>query len=238
MSEALEEDYHSYEHFNAFFTRVLKPEVRSMPYDLNAIACPVDGSISELGIIDDDRLIQAKGHHYDLVSLLGGNQQLASSFRHGHFFTAYLAPKDYHRIHMPVMGMLKKMIYVPGSLFSVNPRTAAGLPNLFARNERVICFFETDCGLMAMILVGAIIVASVETHWHGLVAPSKLNAVQEWDYPEDLVRLERGHEMGLFQLGSTVIVLFDENSVSWESDLKGGQEIRLGQKIGNVLLSD
>jgi len=235
LSEAQQEDYRSYEHFNAFFTRRLKPGLRPMPDDPKAIACPVDGVISELGVIKEQQVFQAKGHHYDLTTLLGGHESLAKKFYHGAFFTAYLSPKDYHRVHMPVRGTLIKMIHVPGSLFSVNPHTVSGVPNLFARNERVVCYFETEQGPMAIIMVAAIIVAGIVTPWHGRITPPTRNKIQEWDYSDKPIQLNQGDEMGYFEVGSTAIVLFGENSIQWESSLNSGGCISLGQSIALTL---
>ena len=232
MSEAVQEDYRCYTTFNEFFTRLLKPTLRSQPSDTAAIACPVDGFISELGQIQDQQLFQAKGHFYDLSNLLGGDHHKAMSFRNGVFFTAYLSPKDYHRVHMPASGTLKKMVHVPGALFSVNPYSVKHVPNLFARNERVICFFESEHGPMAVIMVGAINVASIGIKWHGLVTPPTSALIQQWHYEDNPIHLNRGDEMGYFELGSTAIVLFGKGAVQWASCLSANQAIQLGQPIG------
>lgn len=235
MSEAVQEDYRSYPNFNEFFTRALKPGVRKQPEDPSIIACPVDGYISEFGQINDQQIFQAKGHHYNLMSLLGGDHEWAMRFRHGEFFTAYLSPRDYHRIHMPANGTLKKMIHVPGKLFSVNPETVSKVPHLFARNERVICLFETSSGPMAIILVGAIIVASIATAWQGIITPPTRSVLQQWNYENNPLQLNRGDEMGHFEVGSTAILLFGKDTIAWQSGLASGQTIRLGQPIATPL---
>ncbi len=232
MEEAAPSDYTAYPDFNAFFTRPLRAGVRPMPEDPNAIVSPVDGFVSELGRIKNNQLLQAKGHHYDLGNLLGGDAAMAAHFTKGHFFTAYLSPKDYHRVHMPISGHLIKMIYVPGILFSVNPYTVSHIPSLFARNERMIALFETALGPMAVILVGAIIVASIATVWHGIVTPPIGSCIQQWDYADQTISFDRGEEMGHFQLGSTVILLFGANRLSWDLSLKSENSLQMGRLIG------
>ncbi|MCB1827166.1 MAG: phosphatidylserine decarboxylase, partial [Coxiellaceae bacterium] len=232
MSEAAEEDYTKFPSFNAFFTRSLKPDARVMPEDPHAVISPVDGFISEFGAIQDQQLFQAKGHTYNLMALLGGDHEMVSHFHNGMFLTAYLSPRDYHRVHMPSSGILKSMTHVPGSLFSVNPETVAGVPNLFARNERVVCFFESDHGPLAVILVGAIVVASIATQWHGIVTPPTRSLLQRWSYVNNPMRFQRGAEIGHFEVGSTAIVLYGKNAISWGEGLKAGQMLRLGQVIG------
>ena len=232
MSDALQPDFTQYASFNEFFIRRLKADARPIVADPNLIACPVDGNISELGRIEKGRLLQAKGVHYDLETLLGGDIEMAKRFHNGHFFTAYLSPKDYHRIHMPISGRLLEMIHVPGRLFSVCPHSVQGVPGLFARNERVISLFDTEIGPMAMIAVGAIIVASIATAWHGVVTPPSGKIIQHWDYGQHDIRLSRGEEMGYFKLGSTVIMLFGPEKVRWFEGLKGGDEIKMGQSVG------
>ena len=231
MLEAMSEDYRSYPHFNDFFTRPLRAGIRPQPEDPKAIACPVDGVVSELGTIQEQQIFQAKGHTYNLVSLLGGDHEMASQFHHGVFLTAYLSPKDYHRVHMPAAGTLQKMIHVPGALFSVNPYTVESVPNLFARNERVVCYFDSDHGPMAIIMVGAIIVASIATTWQGIVTPPTRALLQQWSYQNNPIHLNRGDEMGHFEVGSTAIVLFGKDAVQWAPELKATQTIRLGQAI-------
>ncbi len=227
MSEALIISPENYVDFNAFFTRALKPDLRPVGKD---IVSPVDGEISEIGKIQNGQLFQAKNHHFSLVSLLGGDAQLASAFENGEYATLYLSPKDYHRVHMPIAGQLKSMSHIPGKLFSVNQRTARTVPDLFAKNERVVCIFETEKGKVAMILVGAMIVASIGTRWAGIVTPPRVREVRHWKY--DDVFLEKGEEMGYFQLGSTVIMLFQTNQIQWNSPLKNGDSLKMGQKIG------
>jgi phosphatidylserine decarboxylase len=235
LSEAAE-SASNYENFNLFFTRALKPNARVICEGTDEIACPADGAISEIGIIKDDQLLQAKNHGYSLFDLLGGDASLANSFKDGAFATIYLSPKDYHRVHMPVTGILRKMIFVPGKLFSVNQTTANNVPNLFARNERVICIFDTDYGDMAVILVGAMIVASIETVWAGVIAPQhrriQTTHYNATDLPQ--VILQKGDELGRFLLGSTAIVLFQKNRTSWSTDLENSTNVRMGQVIGKV----
>lgn len=234
LSEAEHEDYREYVHFNAFFTRLLKPGARPMPQDPQALACPVDGEVSQLGAIHGEQIFQAKGHAYSLEALLGGDASLANLFHNGEFLTAYLSPKDYHRVHMPIAGRLKKMIHVPGALFSVNHETVENVDGLFARNERVVCLFETEVGPMAVILVAAIVVAGIVVPWHGRVTPPKQQAIQEWNYSEQEIYLKRGEEMGLFEVGSTAIILFPENTMQWHDSLESASLIRLGQEIGKT----
>ncbi len=233
MSEALEENPEAYESFNAFFTRPLKDGMRPLPEHKDAVVCPADGAISQIGDIQYSRVFQAKGHDYSLTELIGGDSELAREFEDGKFATVYLSPKDYHRVHMPVTGTLRKMIHVPGRLFSVNQTTAENVPRLFARNERAVCIFDTEKGPMAVILVGAMIVASIETVWAGLVTPHK-RKVQTFDYtPEgnQPITLERGAEMGRFKLGSTAIVLFGKDQVTWAEELDETVPVRMGQSM-------
>lgn len=209
MAEAANPDIASYPSFNEFFTRALKPGAR--PLAAADLVCPVDGAISQFGAINGDRIFQAKGHDYTTTALVGGDQQLAAQFEGGSFATIYLSPRDYHRIHMPAAGRLLRMIYVPGTLFSVNPATARGVPGLFARNERVVCVFEGEQGPFVLVLVGATIVGSMATVWHGVVNPPRTKNIREWRYDEQApVQLRQGDEMGRFLLGSTVVMLFPE----------------------------
>lgn len=232
MSEARNPDISSYNSFNAFFTRPLKAGAR--PMTKADFACPVDGAISQLGDIDDHHILQAKGHSFTTTELLGGDTALAEKFRNGSFANVYLSPKDYHRIHMPCDGKLTNMMYVPGSLFSVNPTTARGVPNLFARNERVVCVFESpEHGTFAMVLVGATIVGSMETIWHGLVKPKPANKITQWTYTDQNIALEKGEEMGRFLLGSTVIMLFRQHTIALETDWAPERLVRLGETMGN-----
>jgi phosphatidylserine decarboxylase len=206
MAEAANPDITSYPTFNEFFTRALKPGAR--PIATADLICPVDGAISQFGAIEHDQIFQAKGHHYSTTALVGGDAALAARFENGSFATLYLSPRDYHRIHMPCDGRLTRMIHVPGDLFSVNPVTARGVSGLFARNERVVCVFDTPRGPFVLALVGATIVGSMATVWHGVVSPPRPNDVREWTYTSDDVNLAKGAEMGRFQLGSTVVMLF------------------------------
>ena len=204
MSEAAHADPAHYKSFNEFFTRPLKDGAR--PMSNSTWVCPVDGAISQCGAIERDQIFQAKGHHYSTRALVGGDAALAAQFQNGQFATLYLSPRDYHRIHMPIAGKLLRMIHVPGDLFSVNPTTARGVPGLFARNERVVCEFETEKGPMVLVLVGATIVGSMATVWHGQVNPPRPGTVREWRYDSQDVRLQKGEEMGRFLLGSTCLL--------------------------------
>lgn len=233
MSEALEPDPTQYASFNAFFTRALKPGLRPLAGDSSVLVSPVDGAISQLGQIRDDRIFQAKGQSFSLLELLGGDPGRAAPFEGGEFATIYLAPKDYHRIHMPVAGTLREMVHVPGKLFSVNPTTASQVPNLFARNERVVALFDTEFGPMALVLVGAMIVGSVETTWAGVVAPGDKNvSVSRYDHMSNPISFQRGEEMGRFRLGSTVIMVFPKNAVTWQASLGESDVVRMGQAFG------
>lgn len=228
MSEALESDYRAYRHFNAFFTRALTPSARPFPAAATVRISPVDGAISQIGAICQGTLLQAKGHTYRVNSLLACDEETSAQFNQGYFLTAYLSPKDYHRIHMPIAGQLMRMTYVPGRLFSVNPYTADHLPDLFARNERLICYFETAEGPMAMVLVGAMIVASIRTPWHGLVARQREGQIQHWSYEEAPIPFDRGQEMGQFELGSTVILLHTQQAAPWAKQWQAGSLLQMG----------
>lgn len=233
MSQALEENPTVYSSFNDFFTRALKPDARPLDQTSGSILCPADGAISQLGKIEHGRIFQAKGHSFSVQELLGGNAELAAPFQGGEFATVYLSPRDYHRVHMPLGGTLKEMIYVPGKLFSVNQTTAENVPELFARNERVVCLFDTEAGPMAVVLVGAMIVASVETVWAGLVAPPS-RELRSTAYGQAAPSLEKGDEMGRFKLGSTAIVLFGPDAMRWSESLKAGDSVQMGQLMGSV----
>lgn len=236
MSEALYPHPEHYKTFNEFFTRQLKPEVRQIAAGDDVLIQAVDGAVSQFGDIHQDSIFQAKGHNYSLTTLLGGKPELAKPFKNGKFATIYLSPKDYHRIHMPVEGILTDMVYVPGELFSVNPLTAENVPGLFARNERVIAFFDTPVGKMAMVLVGATIVASIETVWSGTVTPPAGKNVQHWQYESDdeaAVKLEKGDEMGRFKLGSTIVVCFEKDQIEFE-DMEAGMTTRLGEVFAHA----
>lgn len=231
MSEAAQADPAAYPSFNAFFTRALKAGVR--PISDTAFVCPVDGAISQLGEIEAGRIFQAKGHDYTATALLAGDAGLAGEFSDGCFATLYLSPRDYHRIHMPCAGRLRRMIHVPGDLFSVNPLTARGVPGLFARNERVVCVFEAEFGLFAMVLVGATIVGSMETVWHGQVNPPRPGRLREWRYEADAVVLEKGAEMGRFLLGSTVVMLFPRDTLVFDPRWAPGGAVRMGEAMAS-----
>jgi len=234
MDEALNPDIASYATFNDFFTRALKPGVR--PLANVDLVSPVDGAISQFGPIEKDQIFQAKGHHYSTTALVGGDAALAAHYQDGHFATLYLSPRDYHRIHMPCDGRLTRMIYVPGELFSVNPVTARGVPGLFARNERVVCVFESARGPFVLVLVGATIVGSMATVWHGVVNPPRGKTVRQWDYPNEptsAIRLKQGEEMGRFLLGSTVVMLFPKGPLQFNPEWAPGREIRLGEAMAS-----
>ncbi len=232
MAEAANPDISSYASFNDFFTRALKDGVR--PLAQADLVCPVDGAISQFGAIKADQIFQAKGHHYSTTALLAGEQKLAAEFQDGHFATLYLSPRDYHRIHMPCDGRLMRMLYVPGELFSVNPVTARGVPGLFARNERLVCVFEGEGEVKApfvLVLVGATIVGSMATVWHGVVNPPRLPALRQWRYPDPQVHLKQGDEMGRFLLGSTVVMLFPKGDLRFNPAWSPGRDIRLGETM-------
>ena len=229
MQEAANPNISSYETFNDFFTRALRDGAR-LPAKADFV-CPVDGAISQFGPIQSDQIFQAKGHSYSTLALLGGNKDLAEKFRDGSFATLYLSPKDYHRIHMPCDGQLKRMIYVPGALFSVNPATARGIPGLFARNERVVCEFESECGTFALVLVGATIVGSMATVWHGIVNPPRTKEIRVWQYSDQAIALKKSDEMGRFLLGSTVVMLFPKNTMQFNPEWSPEGAIRVGEMM-------
>ena len=235
MSEAVQPDPEAYEHFNAFFTRALKPDARPLDTAPGAVLSPADGAISQLGKIEHGRIFQAKGRSYALTTLLGGDPRRAEPFVDGEFATIYLSPRDYHRVHMPLAGTLKETVYIPGDLFSVNGTTAEGVENLFARNERLVTIFETEHGPMAMVLVGAMIVAGIETVWNGQVAPLArqpriLDQFGETTPPQ----LDKGAEMGRFKLGSTVILLFPKGRMNWLDSFTAGSKVRMGERLGQI----
>jgi phosphatidylserine decarboxylase len=231
MAEAANADPAHYKSFNEFFTRPLKEGVRPLAH--STWLCPVDGAISQCGAIERDQIFQAKGHQYSTRALVGGDAALAAQFQNGQFATLYLSPRDYHRIHMPVAGKLLRMVHVPGDLFSVNPTTARGVPGLFARNERVVCEFETDHGPMVLVLVGATIVGSMATVWHGQVNPPRPGTVREWRYESQEVRLQKGEEMGRFLLGSTVVMLFPQKSIQFPSDWISTRLLQMGEAMSS-----
>jgi phosphatidylserine decarboxylase len=234
MEEAANPDIASYPSFNEFFTRPLRPGAR--PITSADFVCPVDGAISQFGDIKGHQIFQAKGHEYTTTALVGGDQTLARQFEDGSFATLYLSPKDYHRIHMPCDGRLTRMIYVPGALFSVNPTTARGVPGLFARNERVVCVFESSSfGSFVVVLVGATIVGSMATVWHGVVNPPRPGKIREWVYSgkgDEKIQLKKGEEMGRFLLGSTVVLLFEKPGIAFNAEWNPGRAIRMGELMG------
>ena len=230
MDEAADPDIAHYASFNDFFTRALKPGAR--PIARADLVCPVDGAISQFGAIRKDQILQAKGHDYTTSALLAGDTALAAQFQDGFFATLYLSPRDYHRIHMPCDGRLLRMIYVPGALFSVNPATARGVPGLFARNERVVCEFQTRSGPFVLVLVGATVVGSMATVWHGVVNPPRTRAVREWRYDDQQMVLKQGDEMGRFLLGSTVVLLLPAGATTFNPDWAPGRQVRLGEMMG------
>lgn len=232
IAEARQTDINSFASFNHFFTRELKPGIRPISPHTNAIACPADGEISQTGIIDQGEIFQAKGKSFSTLELLGGNKARAESFMQGSFTTIYLSPKDYHRLHMPVQGSLTEMIHIPGRLFSVSHTSANSIPNLFARNERVVCMFDTELGCMALILVGAIFVSSIETTWHGVVTPPTSKAIRSWQYQNNRIIINKGDEMGRFNMGSTIIVLFAKDKMTWNEKFIAGKKVKLGEVMG------
>lgn len=234
MTEAANPDIASYASFNDFFTRALNDGAR--PLAQADFICPVDGAISQFGGIQGQQIFQAKGHQYSCTALVGGDAALAAQFEHGHFATLYLSPRDYHRIHMPCAGRLMRMIYVPGDLFSVNPTTARGVPGLFARNERVVCVFERPhgAGPFVLVLVGATIVGSMATTWHGTVNAPRPGKLSEWRYENECIELRQGDEMGRFLLGSTVVMLFPQGPLQFNPAWQPGAAIRLGEAMAEL----
>jgi len=237
MSQAEQPDLETYPDFNSFFIRALRPDARPLPADAAALVSPVDGTVSQAGRIDDDRLYQAKGHEFTLAELLAGADRHASTFTGGTFATLYLAPRDYHRVHLPCDGVLREMTYVPGHLFSVSPRTTVALAGLFARNERLVMIFDTACGPMAVIMVGAMFVAGMETVWTGLVTLDHREATRHWDFsdrPEPL-RFARGDEIGRFNMGSTVIVLLPPDCAELAPEITADRVVRMGQRLATFI---
>ncbi len=236
MSIAMEPDPDAYPSFNAFFTRPLRPDARPLATDPKAICCPADGRVSQLGRIHDGRILQAKGRDFSVFELLGGDEKWSALFKDGEFITIYLSPQDYHRIHTPRDGTLHRTVHVPGKLFSVNPTTTRAVPKLFARNERLCCLFESDIGPLAVVLVGAIFVSSIETVWGSEYLTPKEVAVSDFGPPAMSVELKRGEEMGRFNMGSTVIMLLPKGRGQWSKALKRGMRIKMGQPIAMVAL--
>ncbi|MFV1985264.1 MAG: archaetidylserine decarboxylase [Thiohalomonadales bacterium] len=234
MSIAQNEDWKFYQSFNHFFTRAIKPQHRPI-CSADNIASPVDACVSQAGKINDGLIIQAKNFNYSMQTLLGNQSDYSAQFQNGNFSTLYLSPKDYHRIHMPIDGQLKEMIHVPGRLFSVNPATARTIPRLFARNERVVCLFDTELGPVAVVMIGAIFVASIETVWQGVITPPTRFGIRSWKYENQKIEFNRGVEIARFNMGSTVILIFGENKMSWNRDLVAEQNIIMGQSIGRLL---
>ena len=230
MAEAANPAIDSYKSFNEFFTRPLRAGAR--PLADADLLCPVDGAISQFGPIERDQIFQAKGHRYSTTALLGGDRTLATRFENGAFATLYLSPRDYHRIHMPCDGRLMRMIYIPGALFSVNPTTARGVPGLFARNERVVCVFDSAFGPFVLTLVGATIVGSMATVWHGIVNPPRPGQLREWRYDSQQIVLKKGEELGRFMLGSTVVLLFTKGSIELNSHWSPARPVRMGEAMG------
>jgi len=241
LEEAQAQDISQYRSFNHFFTRALKPNARPIIYDDKTLLSPVDGTVSQSGDIHENRIFQAKGKHFLLPQLLGGNRKMANLFNNGSFATFYLAPKDYHKVHMPITGRLTEVIHIPGTLFSVNLTTCERINHLFARNERVVCLFETEHGPMAIILVGAMIVASIETIWAGTISPPKKLMVRRWQYPhqsqlhQNLITLKQGEELGRFKLGSTVIICYPPGILEWQPNIVPNTEVKMGQKIADII---
>lgn len=232
MSLAAEENPLAYACFNDFFTRALKPDARPIDTSTDSIVCPADGAISQVGKIIDGRIFQAKGQGYTALELLGGDEQLAAEFTDGNFATVYLSPRDYHRVHMPYGGKLRAMVSIPGELFSVNTVTAENVPRLFARNERAVAIFDTDIGPMAVVLVGAMIVAGIETVWDGQIAPFASRDIATSLYPYQNINLNKGDEMGRFKLGSTAIVLFAKDKIRWDEKFLAGAPTKMGERMG------
>lgn len=238
MEQALQKDVQAYPHFNAFFTRALKPDARPVAAGEGVICCPVDGAVSQMGMATEDTLLQAKGQRFSVTALLGGDPQRAAPFQGGAFATLYLSPRDYHRIHMPLTGSLREMVHIPGRLFSVSPLTTRMISHLFAKNERLVTVFDTALGPMAVVLVGAINVASIETVWAGVITPPLAETQRGWRYPSsttERVQLDKGQELGRFNMGSTVILLFGRTKVIWESAMQTGTAVRMGQRLGQAV---
>ncbi|HVC28047.1 MAG TPA: archaetidylserine decarboxylase [Gammaproteobacteria bacterium] len=235
MSEAAEPESTAYPCFNAFFTRALRADTRPIADGIKTIVSPVDGRVSQIGTINQTHILQAKGRTFSVLELLAGNTTIANAFTNGEFATLYLSPRDYHRIHMPLDGSLRHMLYVPGRLFSVNPPTTRAVPDLFARNERVAAVFDTPAGPMSIVMVGALNVGSIETVWAGEITPPHLKQMRSWTYQGEEVLLKKGSELGRFNMGSTVILLFGRQRVHWNIGLEASSSVRMGQAIGEMV---
>lgn len=237
LREAEQPDPRAYPHFNAFFTRRLAPDARPLPAEEDAVICPVDGRLGSFGDVERGRLFQVKGAAYDVAALLGGREEWAAPFLAGHYATLYLAPNDYHRVHMPMPGILRESLYLPGRLFGVNPASVRSIPRLFTRNERLAAWFETPAGPMAAVLVGAFGVGGIRTVWSGDVTPPHRRAARHETYPRqgaESVRLDRGDELGAFSFGSTVVLLFGTGTIGWRNDLRTGMTVRMGEAVARV----
>ncbi len=233
MSEAIHQDPQAYASFNEFFTRKLVDGARPIALEFNSIACPADGRISQITSYENDRVVQAKGQYFSMQQLLGGVLEYGSLCDSGNFVTVYLSPKNYHRVHMPYDGILKEMIYIPGRLFSVAPYSAEVIKDLYSRNERVASIFETDRGYMAVVMVGAVNVSAIEIAWEGLVTPSSGKTIQRKKYHD--IKLKKGEELGIFNMGSTAIVAFESNIIEWHKNLKLQQDVQVGQSLGQFV---
>ena len=234
LTEAKRENINDYTSFNDFFTRHLKSEARPISHEKQDIISPADGVVSQFGKITNQQLIQSKGKYFSLLELLGEDEEMAKKLNDGSFFTVYLSPSDYHRVHMPFDGKLVKMTYIPGKLFSVNQVTAENIDRVFSRNERVVCYFETSFGIMPVIFVGALLVASIITTWHGIVAPSYEGKIKNWAYNDSSLKFKKGDEIGHFQFGSTIICCFPENAMDWNADLQAPSDIKMGEKLATL----
>lgn len=234
--EAVSRDLNNYPSFNHFFTRQLKPGVRPITEIESGVACPVDGTVSQTGIITEGQIFLAKGKKYSIEGLLGGDKKRADLFNSGIFTTLYLSPQDYHRVHMPLDGSIEETVYIPGRLFLINNSTINAVPDLFAKNERVVNIFNTEAGPMALILIGSIFSSSIETVWDGVITPSSTAEIRQWNYPFNPPLARKGEEMGRFNMGSTVIVLFGKDKVRWEPKLEPGNRVQMGELIGKTTL--
>jgi phosphatidylserine decarboxylase len=230
--ESITKDLNDFKSFNHFFTRELKAGARPLTTEHGAIASPADGVVSQAGKIENGDIFQAKGKSFTVIDLLGGDATRAEKFKDGQFTTIYLSPKDYHRLHQPISGTLREMVHVPGKLFSVNGATTEAVNGLFAKNERVVAIFDTQIGQVALVLVGAIFVSSIETVWHGVVTPPTSKTIRSWHYDKDAPTLTIGEEMGRFNMGSTIIVLFEKDKMNWNTDFIAGKAVKIGEKIG------